>query len=158
MIQTSSISVLQKELKNADPKDVLEICIRLAKHKKENKELLHYLLFEAQEEKSYVASLKSEIDQLFYDINRQSAYTTKKGLQKTMRVINKFIKFSDVPSTEMEVRIYFCTKMRAARISLDSSSVISNIYYREVGKIKKMYEKLHEDLQYDYKEAIEKIS
>lgn len=156
-MKATSLSSLQKELKTFAPADVLDICMRLAKHKKENKELLHYLLFEAQDEKAFIQTISAEMDELFRAINRSSAYTTKKGLQKIVRLINKYIKYSGIPQTEIELRMYFCNKFRAARISLNSSQVISNLYYREVEKIKKAFAKLHEDLQFDYREEIEKL-
>jgi hypothetical protein len=131
--------------------------MRLAKYKKDNKELLSYLLFDATDEKGYVESVKQEIELLFSDINRHTTYTTKKGLQKVVRNMNKFIKYSDHKQTEIELRIYFCLKVRSSRINLDSSNVISNLYYREKDKISAAFSKLHEDLQYDYKEELEKL-
>jgi len=41
----ASLSELQKELALLERKEVLELCIRLAKYKKENKEYLSYLVF-----------------------------------------------------------------------------------------------------------------
>lgn len=71
--------------------------------------------------------------------------------------MNKFIKYSDNKQTEIELRIYFCNKVKAARINLDSSNVISNLYYREKDKIQTAFSKLHEDLQYDYKDEMERL-
>jgi hypothetical protein len=156
-MKSPTISQLEKELRNQDPKRLLEICIRMAKHKKENKELLTYLLFDSNNEESYIEDAKREIDLLFHEINRKSVYTTKKGLQKIVRNMNKLIKYSKNKITEIEVRIYFCNKVKSARIRLDSSAVISNLYYRETDKIAKAFAKLHEDLQMDYREELEKI-
>jgi len=152
-----TLSQLQKELSTLDPKEVLEIAMKLAKHKKENKELLSYLLFGSADEKRYVDESKEKINELFTTISRKSTFTTKKGLQKVVRHLNKFIKNSKSKQTEIELRIYFCSKVRAARINLDSSAVISNLYYREKDKIVTILGKLHEDLQFDYKTEIEKI-
>lgn len=157
-MKSHTIHEIQKELSILEKKDVLDLCMRLAKHKKENKELLSYLLFEVNDEKEYLEKIKKSLDELFYEINRKSAYTTKKGLQKVVRNLNKFIKNSSKKETELDLRIYFCKKIRAARIDLDSSKIISNLYYREIDKIKKVFSKLHEDLQYDYKEDLEKLS
>lgn len=157
-MKSHTIHEIQKELSTLEKKDVLDLCMRLAKHKKENKELLSYLLFEVNDEKEYLEKIKKSLDELFYEINRKSAYTTKKGLQKVVRNLNKFIKNSSKKETELDLRIYFCKKIRAARIDLDSSKIISNLYYREIDKIKKVFSKLHEDLQYDYKEDLEKLS
>lgn len=157
-MKSHTIHEIQKELSTLDKKEVLNMCMRLAKHKKENKELLSYLLFEVNDEKEYLEKIKKSIDELFHEINRKSAYTTKKGLQKVVRNLNKFIKNSSKKETELDLRIYFCKKVRAARIDLDSSKIISNLYYREIDKIKNVFSKLHEDMQYDYKEDLEKLS
>jgi hypothetical protein len=156
-MKINSISELQKELCTLKPKQVFEIALKIAKHKKENKELLAYLLFFANNENAYVENLKIEIDTLFSEINRKSAYTTKKGLQKVVRIMNRYINYSDIQQTELELRIYFCKKVNTQRISLDISPIISNLYYREIEKIKAVYSKLHEDLQYDYKNELEKL-
>ena len=157
-MKSHTIHEIQKELNTLEKKEVLELCMRLAKHKKENKELLSYLLFDVNDEKEYLEKVKKEIDTLFHEVNRKSAYTTKKGLQKVVRHLTKFIKNSSKKETELDLRIYFCKKIRAARIDLDSSKIISNLYYREIEKIKTAFSKLHEDLQYDYKEDLEKLS
>lgn len=154
-MKASSIHEIQKELKSYPPKELLEFCIRLAKYKKENKELLTYLMFEAQDEKNYVKSIKQQLDQLFEEINKQSTYTTKKGLQKIVRVMNRFIKYSDQKTTELELRIYFCKKVKSERISISTSTVISNLYEREKKKISTCLSKLHEDLQYDFQSDVE---
>jgi len=155
-MQTYTIHQLEKELRTRGPKEVLEICIRLAKHKNENKELLSYLLF-GNDEKEYVSEVKEKIDGLMAGINRKTIYTTKKGLQKVVRNMTKFIKYSKSKQTELEIRMYFCMKIKSARIRLDSSTVINNLFYREVGKIKDLYAKLHEDLQLDYKNDVEEL-
>ncbi len=156
-MKINSISELQKELCTLKPKQVFEIALKITKHKKENKELLAYLLFFANNENAYVENLKIEIDTLFSEINRKSAYTTKKGLQKVVRIMNRYINYSDIQQTELELRIYFCKKVNTQSISLDISPIISNLYYREIEKIKAVYSKLHEDLQYDYKNELEKL-
>ena len=153
-MKTPSILDLKKELKAYSSQEVIEFCIRLAKNKKENKELLCYLMFEAQDEKQYVKNIQSEIDQLFQEINRLNAYTTKKGLQKVVRYMNRYIRYSSDQITELELRIHFCKKVKSEKINLSSSSVINNMYEREKEKIKKCLAKLHEDLQYDFQETV----
>lgn len=157
-MNNSSISEINKELKTLDKNQLVELCLRVGKYKKENKELLSYLIFDATNENLYVENVKQEINTLFSEVNRQSAYTTKKGLQKIVRAMNRFIKYSDIKQTELEIRIHFCNTFNNKRISLDLNPVISNLYYREIEKIKTAFSKLHEDLQYDYKEELEKLN
>lgn len=156
-MKTPSINDLKKELKAYSAQELIEFCVRLAKNKKETKELLCYLMYEAQDEKQFINNIQQEIDQLFQEINRQNAYTTKKGLQKVIRYLNRYIRYSDEDATEIELRIYFCKKVKTEQINLSLSSVINNIYEREKEKIKKCLNKLHEDLQYDYQEAINQL-
>jgi hypothetical protein len=156
-MKAASISELQKELALLEPKKVLELCMRLAKYKKENKEYLSYLLFEGQDEKGYVESVKSFINEGFQTMNRHTPYLTKKSLRKILRGVNKFIKYSDSDQTELELRIYFCAKIKLEGISLNSSPLIYNLYYRELEKAKKILSKLHEDLQYDFQEELDML-
>ena len=156
-MKAASINELQKELNTLEPKRILELCVRLAKYKKDNKELLSYLLFEAHDEKTYIKNIKEQLDEEFLGINRNTSYLTKKSLRKILRGVNKFIKYSGSKQTEIELRIYFCTKVKAARIPLDTSVVLSNLYNREIEKIKTTLSKLHEDLQYDYKQELENL-
>lgn len=156
-MKAASIHQLQKELQELEPKQVLELCVRLAKYKKENKELLSYLIFEAHDEKAYIHGIKEEIDILFSEMNRSTTYLIKKSLRKILRFTNKFIKYSGSKQTEVELKIYFCTKIKASRIRIDDSVMLSNLYNREIEKIKTTIAKLHEDLQYDYKQELEKL-
>ena len=57
-----TVKEISQELLNLSPKELRDLCLRLARFKKENKELLTYLLFESSDESSYVESVKKEID------------------------------------------------------------------------------------------------
>jgi hypothetical protein len=157
-MKSATISQLQKELKELPPEQVLEICVQLAKYKKENKEYLNFLIFGAQDKESYFEKVKEDLELQFDGINRMSAYTTKKGLQKMVRLLTKHIRQAKSQKTELELRLWFCNRIRRARINLDRSQVTSNLYYREVEKIKKVYGKLHEDMRYDYRKDLENLN
>lgn len=156
-MKTASLSEVQKELITLSPKELTALCLRLAKYKKENKELLSYLLFEAHDEKQYVESIKEQANDLFAEMNRSNNYLVKKSLRKVLRFINKHIKYSGIKQTELELRLYFCNKIKSERIPINSTTVLSNLFQREIEKIKKTYSQLHEDLQYDYKSDIENL-
>ncbi len=156
-MKSSSLHILQKELKNYTANELLEFCIRLAKYKKENKELLTYLLFNASNETLYVKGIQEQLSILFDEINKQTAYTTKKGLQKIVRTMNRFINYSSQLTTELELRIFFCKKIKTERINIRASTVILNLYEREKNKINSCLEKLHEDLQFDFKQEIAEL-
>jgi len=126
----------------------------LTKYKKENKELLTYLMFDAIDEKGYIDSIKSEIDQGFEGMNRNNLYFVKKSLRKTLRITNKYLRYSGSKQTEVEILIYFCLKLKKSDLPISSSIILNNMYQRQIQRIKKALSTLHEDLQFDYKEYL----
>ncbi len=156
-METASISEIKKELKNLSPQQLQDVCIRLAKYKKENKELLSYLLFESFNEQHFIQEVKNEIDEQFTHLNRSSFYLAKKTLRKVLRTTRKYIRFSGSKQTEVELLLYFCQKMKESGLSSRSSRVIQNMYARQVERIKKALSMMHEDLQYDYVEEVKKL-
>ncbi len=157
-MKTASLSELKTELTSLKPQEVMALCMRLAKYKKENKELLTYLLFEANDEQSYVDGIKVEIDQGFEEMKRNNLYFVKKSLRKTLRIANKYIKYSGSKQTEVEILLYFCTKLKKSGISITTSIILNNLYQRQIQRIKKALSTLHEDMQYDYKEDLESLT
>ena len=153
-METASISELKNELKTLTPKQLQEVCIRLVKYKKENKELLNYLLFESANQQTFIDSVKAEIDDQFKNLNRSSIYLAKKTVRKVLKTTNKYIKFSGIKETEIELRIYFCLQLRKSGLRLNSSRVLLNLYHNQVKRIRTVLAMLHEDLQYDYEEKI----
>ena len=131
--------------------------MRLARYKKENKELLTYLLFEAHDEQAYINNVKSELDELFENLPKGNVYFVKKGMRKIMRYLNRQVKYSGVPTTELEVRIYFCIRMKSAGIPLSRGTVLYNLYLQQVKKINSVCAKLPEDLQFDYARDMQEI-
>jgi hypothetical protein len=145
-----TVNELKQELYNRTPKELLGLCLRLSKFKKENKELLTYLLFESSDEASYIESVKSEIDQQFKKINKKSYYVIKKSLRKILLNTRKYIRYSQKKETEIDLLIYFCVKLRKFTPSIQKSTRLLNLYNGQIEIIKKKVSFLHEDLQYDY--------
>ena len=156
-MKIASLSHIKKELKNVPPQELQEICIRLAKYKKENKELLHYILFESINETTFIQHVKVEIDEQFGNLNRSSFFLAKKTLRKVLRTTHKYIRFSGSKQTEIELLIYFCNKMKTSGLKMHSSRTVLNLYERQVERIKKVLAMLHEDLQFDYSEEVNSL-
>ena len=154
---TASLSEIKKELHTLDQETVEGLCNRLAKYKKENKELLTYLLFEAHDEKAYIENVKEELRELFKTLPSSNVYLIKKTLRKILRFANKQIKYSGIKQTELELRIFFCTKIKEARIPLHTGTVLFNLYQMQLKKIEAALSKLPEDLQADYERELKQI-
>lgn len=145
-----TIKELKQELENIPPKELRELCLRLSRFKKENKELLTYLLFESSDELSYVESVKKEIDLQFEQINKKSYYFIKKCVRRILRNIRKYIRYSQKKQTEVDLLIYFCAKLKKLSPSIQKNTGLRNLYARQIETIRKKVSCLHEDLQYDY--------
>jgi len=156
-MKAASISQLKQEMNNRSSSELLEIGLRLARFKKENKELLTYLLFEMQDEETYIESIKKEMDQQFQDINKTNIYFAKKSIRKIVRTTNKFIRYSGIKKTEVELLIHFCKCLKGSGIPMNNSLALRNIYDRQIQKTKKTINTLHEDLQYDYGVELESL-
>lgn len=149
----------QKEIKNEliskTHSQILQICLRLIKYRRENKELLTYLLFEVHDEQAYLKGIQKDMYYQFKEINRSNVYLIKKSLRKILRTTNKHIRYSGIKETEVELLIYFCRKLKNSEIPLHKSPVLNNLYQRQILKIKKTILMLHEDLQHDYSRKLE---
>ena len=149
-MKSSTIKQLKDELKHRSQSELLELNLRLARFKKENKELLTYLLFESLNEEGYIESIKQDIDEQFENINKKSYYFIRKSVRKILKDIKKYIRYSKKKETEVELLLYFCKKLKNFSPSIKRSVRLQNIYHRQILLIKKIVAMLHEDLQYDY--------
>jgi len=156
-MQTATIHQLKKEFETLNHQELLQICLRLARFKKENKELLTYLLFEAGQEENFRNVIKSELENHFEEINKSNIYWTKKSLRKILRIVDKLIRFSGVKETEIEIRLHFIHLIRKHNIPIRRSKVLTNMFAVQIKKIKTSMEKVHEDLQYDYGMELKEI-
>ena len=78
--------------------------------KKDNKELLSYLLFEMDDEDTYVKGIQSKMDIEFEAINTDSYFYMRKSIRKILRQVKKYIRYSQKKETEVELLIYFLEK------------------------------------------------
>ncbi len=156
-MKTASISDIKQELNNIEPAKLLELCLRLAKYKKDNKELLNYLLFEAHDEQAYIRNVKTAIEEAFKDINQSNLYFAKKSLRKILRTTAKYIRYTASKQAEVELLLHFCETLQHSGIPVKNSAVINNLYQFQLKKIAKLIATLHEDLQYDYLKELDKL-
>lgn len=156
-MKSATVSQLKKELSYRSPQELLELCLRLSKFKKENKELLTYLLFESGNEAGFVENVKQEVDNQFALINTKTWYFIKKSVRKILRTIKKYIRYSGKKDTEVELLIYFCYKLKNFKPSIERNPTLQNLYDRQLALINRSLLKMHEDLQYDYQTQIEEL-
>lgn len=156
-MKAATVSEIKKELKFRSSDELELLCLRLARFKKENKELLTYLLFEPQDEEAFIRGVKDEMDELFETINVSKFFYIKKTVRKILRNVKKYARYSPKKETEVELLLYFCEKLKDFRPSIKRNVTLTNLFNRQLDYISKKVETLHEDLQYDYQAELEEL-
>ena len=156
-MKAPSLNELKQELSTRPQKQLLELCIKLAKFKKENKEFLNFILFESGDLQSYIDNVKTEITRQFSEVNKSNLYLAKKSFRKILRYTNKYIKYTSSKQAQVELLIHYCINLKNSGISMRKSTALTNLYNMQLKKILKEIGSLHEDLQYDYLKQLESI-
>lgn len=156
-MKTPGISEIKKELSALPLKEVIELCLRLTRSKKENKELMSYLLFQAHDEQGYVESVKMEIDENLRELPLNNLYLLKKSLRRILRYIAKCSKHAASKQAEVEMLLHFCNSIKILHIPIDRNSALTKLYQQQVKKLGLLTELLHEDLRYDYGRQIKAL-
>lgn len=156
-MKVASINDLKQELGNLSAAELTDVCVRLAKFKKENKELMNYLLFESHDEHAYIEVVKKEISEQFTEINQSNLYFAKKSIRKILRTTGKYIKYTASKEMEISLLLHFCNTLKASGIPFHNSAALHNLYLAQLKKISKTIDTLHEDLQYDYRKMLKDL-
>lgn len=155
MMKPSSVSDLKKELENLPSAELVNLCLRLIKHKKDNKELVDYLLFESGDRNQFIKKVKEEIDLQFSEIKNMNLYFVRKSLRKILRIVNKYCKLIADKSAEAELNIYFCVKVKQSEIPYYGNAKLENLYKNQLKKSNSLIKKLHEDVRADFTRELE---
>ena len=156
-MKPASLSEIKRALSQLNKDESIELCLRLARYRKENKELLTYLIFEADDQALFIRHVKDEIDEQFSQMNQSNFYLAKKTIRKVLRSTGKYIKFAASKQTEVELLIYFCRRLTDSGLPWQQHKVTKNLFDRQILKIEKAIQSLHEDLQFDYGQELEKL-
>lgn len=153
-MKSETIFSIKKELRDRTNDDLIEFCLRLAKFKKENKELLTYLLFEADSEENYIENVKTEITNQLSQLNNKNYYWMRKGIRRVLKEVKKFIRYSQRKETEVELLLEFCIELTKLTPKIDQDKTLCALLERQLAQLQKKVESLHEDLQFDFNQKI----
>jgi len=156
-MKAASVNEIKQELSSLNASDIAALCLRLAKYKKDNKELLNYLLFESHDIDAYILSVKNEIDEMFKEVNQSQPYFAKKTLRKILRFANKHIKYTASKQAEVEILLHYSEALQQTIQLFKRNTALNTIYENQLKKIKQAMDGLHEDLQFEYKRQLEAL-
>ena len=150
-----NLQSVKKELQHLSSTQLADLCLRLAKYKKENKELLSYLLFEANSHDTYVEGIKQEMDTLFKELPSHYYYAAK-SMRKILKLITKHTKFMASKPAEIELLLHYCQEYVNHVDKRTSYKPLKQLLHKQLEKVAKLIATLHEDLQYDHQAGFER--
>lgn len=156
MMEISSLQEQKKELKTLSKEELAELCLRLGKYKKENKELLNFLLFHRHDAENYIEQVKHSLQFAFDELNPHPYYCTK-SLRKILRTISRQAKFIAQAHLEIDLLCWFCHNYLDKVNLKTTNKSLQQLFTRQLEKIDKCCLKLHEDLQFDVRQELDKI-
>lgn len=156
-MKVSSVVQLKEGLQSLPPKHLLELCLRLIKFKKENKELVHYLLFELPDPQYFIETVKNEINDAFWNLPRSTPYQIKKGLRKILKLISRYSKYTGNKEIEVEFLFHFCLNLINSGLRYRSNKSLASLFDQQIKKIESLISKLEEDLRIDFQKRLEDI-
>ena len=157
-MKSASLHELKKELQLLPATELVDLCVTLAKYKKDNTDFLNYLLFQSHDAAEFVVEIKEEMDAYFQELRSQpNLYCVKKSLRKLLRLLTRYCKYLNYKGLAAELHIYFCAKLKQSNIPFRKSQLLVNMYEQQLKKINTLISSLHEDLQNDYLRDLETI-
>lgn len=154
---TAGVREIRQELEAQTPKELINIIQRLARFKKENKELLTFLLFEAHDLDGHLAAVREELLTSMLDIQPERIYLAKKTVRKTLRIANKHIRLIGSKAAEAEIRLHVCRLLQQSGLPIERNPVLQRIFQTQMRTARKAIDTLHEDLQWELLREADKI-
>lgn len=156
-MKASSLKDIKADLKNCSKEELLDLTLRLIRFKKDNKELITYLLYESDNDILFIESYKADMDEAFAQINRSSFFFIRKGVRKILSVTKKNIRYTQKKNIEIELLLHFCKLLIEFRPKINRNKVLMNTLETQSRMIRKSILTMDEDLQHDYTVILEEI-
>ena len=84
-MENRKLNDIKKTLAHLNDKELTEICLSLIRYKKENKELVSYLLYHKHDEPFFIEKLCADIDLMFTELDGLTTRDTRKKVRKIIR-------------------------------------------------------------------------
>lgn len=155
-MKPEKLSNIKRELSGRTVQELTEICLRLAKYKKDNKELLNYLLFDGTDPLGYSERVKLFLEEDFKTLHKHYYHSTK-ALRKIIRLLNRYANYTSSKQVEVELLLWFCINFLLYADLRSSHKPLQGLLIRQLERISKLLPRLHEDLQFDYQSEFEEL-
>lgn len=156
-MKIASLKEIKDELKHSTQEELIEYCLRMVKYKKDNKELITYMMFEADNDQLYISDTKEDIDLAFSEVNKTNMWAAKKQVRKILSRLKKNIRYAQKKEVEIELLLHFCERLYNFHPVIDRNKVLRNTLETQLRMTQKAIGTLHPDLQMDYSQQLEQF-
>lgn len=156
-MQFPSLAQLKKELKHLDEQELQDLLVDLSKFSRDNKAYLFFKLNERDQPNLYVEMVQEELENEFIGARSDHYYYAKKSAQKIRRKMNRLLKLTKDKSQQVDVILYFCSRLKEEGFLDHNSTVLDNLYQVQLNKAKKLASTLHPDLQFDLEIKLQEL-
>lgn len=150
------LSDLKKELLELSKPELIQLCLRVARLKRENKELLAYLIYDVDDPIFYAQKLKPEIKEVFNQPFQHAYYLTK-SIRKALRLIAKYYRFTSNKQGETELLIYLVEEFHQSWRYEYRYQALGKIIFRCLEKAEANLCKIEEDFKADFEQPISEL-
>ncbi|MNK27927.1 hypothetical protein D3C87_462940 [compost metagenome] len=158
---------LKKEILALPVKEKDKLLLRLVAKDKVLTEHLHFLLLEDESNLSdRVAFIKNEITDILENLNSTPKTSAKDALlllRKLTKQINHFYKVTKADFEEIELKLMMFNaspmkfRFKVHSLTKNHEQLLANYVVKSILIVLRKFEKLHEDLQFDLKEEVNKL-
>jgi hypothetical protein len=149
MALATKLGNLKQELQEQDRKNLMELCLQLARFRQENKELITFLLFHSHQPLTYADEYKIMIEEPF-DKFLMNPYYLAKGIRKSFRLIGRYAKITKSKEGECELYLHLARLFEERIQGRLVHKALIILLERALKKAFNLIVKMHEDYQMDY--------
>ncbi|MEX2594309.1 MAG: hypothetical protein WD426_16175 [Anditalea sp.] len=157
-MKIASLAEIKKELQHLSDKELIVLITELIKFSTDNKLFLFFQLYGKDHPQLFAEMVQEELTHEFRNANTRNYHYAKKSAQSIRRKLNKYLKFTKDKPTRIELIVFFCEMLSEYGYLTFCHPIIENLYNLQVGKIEKLLNQLHEDLQYDYQNKVKELN
>lgn len=157
MIKPASLKTIKQELSLLPNQEVIQILLKLVRHRKENKELVSFILFDSKDEASYIRQMKLDMDESMKPVTLSNYATSLKYIRRVLRNTKKIARYSTHNEMEVELLMHFCSILKSKNLPVKEVKGLSKMWDRCIQCILKAISTLHEDLKYDYQTELDTL-
>lgn len=156
-MKVASLAEIKKELQHLSEKELITLIADLSKFSTDNKLFLYFQLYGREQPDLFAEMVQEELVHQFHTANTQNSYFAKKSAQGIRRKLNKYLKFSKDKAVQVDLIVFFCEMLAEYGYLKHRHPVIENLYLMQVGKVERLLNNMHEDLQFDYQDKLKDI-